>query len=319
MWLYHKIQELFVLRSMVRGTAEPLAVTLIKAFGYAFVYFFFVGMFLYFIIIPIVRGVAKSFKEGGVKSAIVFIYEGIRKYLGKFLLLCYGFGCFMSEKKKHFFKYLNKFPKFKKILFVTFTTSFGIFLFLIGCWVLQISPVTRWIFYPAPEQVEVITYRYETEYVQIPCECCSCNPCECNFVPEKLTFQPRIVLSDTDRSEVEAIVCGEAGNQSFKGKQLVAQCIWNAMYIEGYSVKQVRSAFGYEGYCPLDQWIGATEEQKEEIRECVRSIFDREEFPVNAEILYFYSTAKGVRPDCWHETQQFIIWEDDHRFFARWN
>lgn len=323
MWLYRKLRDLFVLRSMARG-AEPLTFTLAKAFRYSVVYFFFVGLVIYFFLVPLVKGAKRTFTKGGVKEVFKYLWKGIKFWACWFVVLIVQIAQkvwdgFKSIKEK-VSEYGKRHYKMATYLSICAGISLGTLAVFVSLTILYTSPLVNMIA-QRTKQITVVEYRYNDREIIQPCPECGYSPYSAEYQAEleATSFQSQIVLSDYDRAQAEAIVCGEAGNQSFEGKKLVAQCLWDAWVTDGLnSIDEVRKQFGYEGYQSLDSWSGATEEQKEEVREAVRAIFDREEFVVKENILYFYSTGNGLRPNSWHETQHFVIWEGDHRFFSRW-
>lgn len=324
MWLYRKLRELFTIQAMGRST-DSFALTLVKAFGLSAVYFFFVGLIIYFLIVPLVKGCKKAYTKGGVEEIFKYLWSGLKSWTCWFVMLVvqiaqkvYGKARCLYCKAKG---YLWQHPRISTYCYFCFCIGSSSLFLAISLSVLIMSPYNK-LAINMPHQVTVIEYRYNDREIIQPCPECGYSPYSIDYQAELQAthFKPRIVLSDYNRAQAEAVVCGEAGNQSFEGKKLVAQCLWDAWTTDGLnSIDEVRAQFGYKGYTPLDSWEGATEEQKEEVREAVRAIFDREEFVVSENILYFYSTTEGLRPNNWHETQKFVIWEGDHRFFARWD
>ncbi len=121
-----------------------------------------------------------------------------------------------------------------------------------------------------------------------------------------------ISISDEDRYIVECIVAGEAKGESYKGKKLVAQCIYNAMLRDGLSAKEVKSKFQYSGW---DEDLKSTNlEAYNEVKMAISEVFDFGMFEVDDDILYFYA-PKYCKGD-WHESQRFVIEEGGHKFFA---
>lgn len=330
MWLYNKLKALFfpVTEAVAYTTSTAptpaenvttFAIKLLKAFGYSLVYFFFLGALFYFIFAPVYKKLKKVYENHGLIGCVEYIYKTIKfsvAYVFLFIKAIFQtIFSFFARLFRAIDNCLCMFPRLRAFSCSVIALSLSIMAFLCTICVLGNFPATQLFIYHTepPEQVEIIKYKYVEVPVEITCECD-----ECLAKIAALNFQPRIVLSDEDRWMAEAIVCGEAGNQSYLGQQLVAQCLWDAMNTDGLTLAEVRARYGYEGYLPLDKWAGATEAQKQSIKDAVSSIFDREEFPVEDNILYFYSTVNGIRPNVWHETgARFVIWEGQHRFFAK--
>lgn len=119
-------------------------------------------------------------------------------------------------------------------------------------------------------------------------------------------------VTGSERTLLEALVMGEAGNQGYIGAALVAQCIKDAMVYEGYkSVAEVRSKLKYTGsisYAP-----------NEDVKKAVAYVFDEGGYAVQHPILFFYYIRNGLNMNGFHETQMFIIQYKDHRFFWKKN
>lgn len=133
---------------------------------------------------------------------------------------------------------------------------------------------------------------------------------------------PYFQLTDYERSVVENIVCGEAGNQPLEGKIAVANCIVNACIKDGLLPSQVRKEYQYSGWKPLEEF--KTECMKaygntklaDEVSEAVIEVFDNGELLDN-NILYFHNpdTSSGS----FHKTQQFVFTIGDHDFYKPWS
>lgn len=113
-------------------------------------------------------------------------------------------------------------------------------------------------------------------------------------------------LSESERRVVECMVQGEAGGESYKGKQLVALCILNGCIESNMQPSQVRKQYQYSGW---------KTNVSEETKQAVRAVFDNGEKVVQEPILWFYAPkyCKGK----FHETQTHVITEGNHKFFMR--
>ena len=121
-------------------------------------------------------------------------------------------------------------------------------------------------------------------------------------------FKPSYYLSDYERSVVEAIVMGEAGGESYEGKLLVAQCIYNACVTDGLIPSEVRRHYQYSGW---------NSNVSKEVKQAVSDVFDFGKLLVDEPILYFYSPKYCSSK--WHESLCFVIEEGNHRFFKKWS
>jgi hypothetical protein len=115
-----------------------------------------------------------------------------------------------------------------------------------------------------------------------------------------------IGLSDYERSVVEHMVMGEAGNQSYYGQLMVAYCIRNACVRDGITPSQVRARYQYAGWNthPTDS-----------VKQAVREVFDEGKVVIDDTPLWFYATWSY---SSWHESQRYICTIGDHKFFGEW-
>lgn len=121
-------------------------------------------------------------------------------------------------------------------------------------------------------------------------------------------YEPVIVLDDAERHIIECMVAGEAKGEPYEGKQAVAQCIYNAMVMDGLTASEVRRVYKYSG------WDDEPEAYSD-VADAVSAVFDRGEMAVDAPILFFYAPkrCKGG----WHETQNFVAEIGNHKFFSK--
>ncbi len=118
-----------------------------------------------------------------------------------------------------------------------------------------------------------------------------------------------IKLTDYDRDILERLVMGEAGGEGFIGCCLVAQAIRDTMINDGYnSVEHLRSSMGYYGSVYVTP--------NEDALNAVKFIFDEGGSAVQHDIIYFYAPA--ICTSGWHESQEFVVAHNSHRFFDRW-
>ncbi len=118
-----------------------------------------------------------------------------------------------------------------------------------------------------------------------------------------------ISLSDYDRDILERLVMGEAGGEGFIGCSLVAQAIRDTMISDGYkSVEALRTSMGYYG--------SLSNTPNQDALDAVAFIFDQGGAAVQHNIVYFY--APSVCVSGFHESQEFVVEHNGHRFFDRW-
>ena len=117
-----------------------------------------------------------------------------------------------------------------------------------------------------------------------------------------------VELSDSDRTLLECLVFGEAGNQGFIGAALVAQTLRDTWMLGTYSdMNSLRIGQGYSG--------SITRGTNQDCIDAVSYIFDQGGYAVRHRIMYFY--AFHAITSSWHESQNFVIEYRDHRFFDR--
>lgn len=120
--------------------------------------------------------------------------------------------------------------------------------------------------------------------------------------------QPYAIPPD-QRSELEQLVMGEAGDQGFEGAACVAQCIRDAFVYDCYTnITDLRHALKYAGLLT---------EPNQDVKDAVAYIFDEGNGAVQHRMLYFYS-GWPEKIQKWHESQHFILEYKEHRFFDRW-
>ena len=123
---------------------------------------------------------------------------------------------------------------------------------------------------------------------------------------------PKFRLSDAERTVVENIVAGEAGNQPYEGMLAVAQCILNACIQDGLQPSEVRRVYQYSGWAP--NFKSLYPEAYELVKQAVVDVFDNGVTVTDENILWFYNPALAV--GSFHETQRHILTIESHKFFA---
>ena len=124
-------------------------------------------------------------------------------------------------------------------------------------------------------------------------------------------YDSPIHLSEDDRWVVESVVAGEAGGEPYDGKKAVAQCIFDAMLKNGWTARQVRDNYGYDGWNPdLDKQDRIA---YMDVVDAVSDVFDRGQFITDKPILFFYAPRWCTSE--WHEAQEYWKTLYNHKFF----
>jgi hypothetical protein len=118
-------------------------------------------------------------------------------------------------------------------------------------------------------------------------------------------FELRYEISNKERDLISRVVMAEAGGEPFAGQVAVAQCILDTCEQDG-----IRPAAVIERY----QYAPGRPDPSDSVVEAVSAVFDRGFTVCKEPILYFYNPAKATSP--WHESKQFVIEINNHRFFA---
>lgn len=127
--------------------------------------------------------------------------------------------------------------------------------------------------------------------------------------PDKDYVSYSIKLTDYDRDILERLVMGEAGGEGYIGCCLVAQAIRDTMISDGYkSVDSLRRSMGYYG--------SLYNTPNQDALNAVKFIFDEGGAAVQHNIVYFYAPA--ICTSGFHESQEFVVAYNSHRFFDRW-
>ena len=118
-----------------------------------------------------------------------------------------------------------------------------------------------------------------------------------------------VTLDAYDRDILGRLVMGEAGAEGYLGAALVAQAIRDTMIADGYpTVESVRTSCGYYGSLHMAP--------NQDVLDAIEFIFDEGGAVVQHRILYFY--APNLCVSGWHESQEFVVEHNSHRFFDRW-
>ena len=120
--------------------------------------------------------------------------------------------------------------------------------------------------------------------------------------PEK---PPRYELTAEERDIIERVVTAEAVGEPFAGQVAVAQCILNACEKDGIRPLEVLTKYKYATSRPDPEGT---------VPEAVAAVFDDGWYVTTEPILYFY--APDRTKSNWHESQDFVIEINGHRFFA---
>ena len=113
-------------------------------------------------------------------------------------------------------------------------------------------------------------------------------------------------LTAAERELICGVVMAEAGGQGVEGQMLVAQCIRNACEIDG-----IDPSTAIERY----QYAAPKSEVTDEVKRAVSAVFDEGLGYTDEAIMYFY--APDVVYSAWHETQDYVLTHDGHKFFCR--
>lgn len=118
-------------------------------------------------------------------------------------------------------------------------------------------------------------------------------------------FEKRYDLTDAERWTVASVVTAEAIGEPFAGKIAVAQCILQACEDDGIRPDEAVVKYKYAPTRP---------DPTDEALEAVAAVFDFGQVATKEPIKYFYAPARVY--SAWHESQDFAIEINNHRFFA---
>ena len=118
-----------------------------------------------------------------------------------------------------------------------------------------------------------------------------------------------VSLSAYDRDILERLVMGEAGAEGYIGACLVAQAIRDTYVQDGFtSIETLRTSMGYYG--------SLSRTPNQDVLDAVSFIFDQGGAAVQHNVMFFY--APSLCTSGWHESQEFVVAYNSHRFFDRW-
>lgn len=117
-------------------------------------------------------------------------------------------------------------------------------------------------------------------------------------------YAKRYDLTDAERWEVASVVTAEAGGEPFAGMVAVAQCILQACEDDGIRPCEAVTNYKYTKNRP---------EPTKEALEAVQAVFDFGQVATTEPIKYFY--APDLVQSEWHESQDYVMTINGHRFF----
>lgn len=121
---------------------------------------------------------------------------------------------------------------------------------------------------------------------------------------EKTGFEKRYNLTDSERLEIAQVITAEADSEPFAGKVAVAQCILQACEDTGMRPREVLSMYSYSNRRP---------DPSGEAMEAVAAVFDFGYVATTEPIKYFYAPA--LIDSEWHESQEYVMTINNHKFF----
>lgn len=117
-------------------------------------------------------------------------------------------------------------------------------------------------------------------------------------------YEKRYDLTDEERWIVASAITAEAKGEPYAGKVAVAQCILQACEDDGIRPYEVLVKYGYSKRRP---------EPYAEALEAVQAVFDFGHVACNEPIKYFYAPARTS--SSWHESQDYVMTINEHKFF----
>ena len=121
------------------------------------------------------------------------------------------------------------------------------------------------------------------------------------IVPQTVIY----AMTDAERWEVASVVQAEAGGEPYAGKLAVAQCIFQAVKDDGIRPNEAVVNYNYTKSRP---------EPSDDAYKAVDEVFLYGRTVTAEPIKYFYSPANTYSK--WHESQDFVLTINGHRFFA---
>lgn len=117
-------------------------------------------------------------------------------------------------------------------------------------------------------------------------------------------FEKRYDLTDDERLEIAQVLTAEADGEPFAGKVAVAQCILQTCEDTDMRPHEVLGMYSYSKRRP---------DPSDEALEAVAAVFDFGYVATAEPIKYFYAPA--LTDSEWHESQDYVMTINNHKFF----
>ena len=117
-------------------------------------------------------------------------------------------------------------------------------------------------------------------------------------------MEKRYELTDKERLTLAQVVEAEAAGEPYAGKIAVAQCILQSCEDDSIRPDVAVRKYGYSSERPT---------ASQESLDAVQAVFDFGEVSTTEPIKYFYAPDKTTSK--WHETQDYVLTINGHKFF----
>ena len=117
-------------------------------------------------------------------------------------------------------------------------------------------------------------------------------------------MEKRYELTDKERLTLAQVVEAEAAGEPYAGKVAVAQCILQSCEDDSIRPDVAVRKYGYSSERPT---------ASQESLDAVQAVFDFGEVATTEPIKYFYAPDKTTSK--WHETQDYVLTINGHKFF----
>ena len=117
-------------------------------------------------------------------------------------------------------------------------------------------------------------------------------------------MEKRYELTDKERLTLAQVVEAEAAGEPYAGKIAVAQCILQSCEDDSIRPDVAVRKYGYSSERPT---------ASQESLDAVQAVFDFGEVATTEPIKYFYAPDKTTSK--WHETQDYVLTINGHKFF----
>lgn len=117
-------------------------------------------------------------------------------------------------------------------------------------------------------------------------------------------MEKRYELTDKERLTLAQVVEAEAAGEPYAGKIAVAQCILQGCEDDSVRPDVAVRKYGYSSERPT---------ASQESLDAVQAVFDFGEVATTEPIKYFYAPDKTTSK--WHETQDYVLTINGHKFF----